>query len=139
MIIPPYPRWLSLLTLIYGIAVFIWLTPEDTIWLAVLFGWGGTVLLIAHLLFRKFSGRQIQARMRFFGLILLGAVIGGGATITTTVLLFLKSSIHAHLFPDYPLAILLAILARFPAWTLAGALIGLAAALVIPFPRNAKP
>lgn len=129
-IIPHYPRWLSLLTFIYGIAVFLWFTPEDTLWLALVFGLGGACLIAAHGIFRKLGGKEIGRKTQFFGLIGLGALTGGGTTFTTVGLLFLKGAIHSHLFPDYPLAFLLAIVERLPAWTLAGALIGLAAALL---------
>lgn len=130
MIVPSYPRWLSLATLSYGIAAFIWLTPEDTLWVAVLLGLLGALLAVLHLTYHKFGGRRISERSRFLGMIALGAGIGGGAACVTAGLLFLKSSIHAHLFPDYPLAYLLAVLSRAPVWALAGALIGLAAALL---------
>jgi hypothetical protein len=131
MIVPSYPRWLSLATLGYGIAAFIWLTPEDTLWVAVVLGLLGALLAALHLVYRKFGGRRLSERMRFLGMIALGAGIGGGTACVTAGLLFLKSAIHAHLFPDYPLTYLLAVLARAPTWALAGGLIGLAAAILL--------
>jgi hypothetical protein len=44
--------------------------------------------------------------------------------------MLLKSAAHAHTYPDYPLPLLGATLARSPAWATAGALIGLGSALL---------
>jgi hypothetical protein len=138
MSIPTYPRWLSPLTLIYGITVFLWLTPEDTIWLAAVLGLCGAILIALHTILRRYSGKQFSQRSIFFMLILVGGLIGGGAALTTTGLMFLKTVIHRHVFPDYPLPLLLAMLERAPVWTLAGILVGLACALIFlnQFNRN---
>lgn len=128
--IPPYPRLLSLITLAYGIAAFLWLTPEDSIWLAAVFGTLGACVLAAHTVFKIAGGRDLPRRVWFPGVIVLGGAIGAGATLVTAVLMLIKTSLHSHLFPDYPLTVLLGILARAPVWAAAGALAGFAIALL---------
>jgi hypothetical protein len=41
-----------------------------------------------------------------------------------------KTGWHGHGFPDYPPPMMLAMLERLPVWMLAGALIGLAIAMI---------
>jgi hypothetical protein len=114
--------------LAYGIIVFLWMTPEDNNVLSVtVLGVVGTIIAAAHFAFR-FSGRQVP----HLAIIPFGGMIGGGAAVVTAFLMFLKSAAHAHIFPDYPPLLILGMLERVPAWTLAGALVGLAAALIIP-------
>ncbi len=129
MIIPPRPRWLSPLTLLYGVGVFIWLTPEESGLVVVsalgLFG----ALLMAVNWATRFSGRTFPARWLPIAATIGGATIGAAADLLTVFLMFMKSSMHAHLFPDYPPALLLAMLERLPAWSLAGGLVGMGAYL----------
>lgn len=87
--------------------------------------------MCAHGVYRRFGGRTISRHSALFGLIALGTLTGAMSAPLTTVLMFLKNAFHAHVFPDYPLPILLAMLERLPAWTVAGALCGVAAALLI--------
>jgi hypothetical protein len=42
-----------------------------------------------------------------------------------------KDARHAHLYPDYPPALLGAMLARLPAWSLAGALAVVGIAIIL--------
>jgi hypothetical protein len=60
---------------------------------------------------------------------LLGAALGLAAALTAATLMFFKNALHAHVFLDYPPALIGAMLARGPVWLLAGALLGLGAAL----------
>lgn len=123
----------------YGIALFIWLRLEDNaVWTAAVLGVG-----LAWLIFRppppspaplRREGaslarvpplhveRAAGGEVRF---ILRGALIGGGGAVVAAVLMLLKTGSHAHVFPDYPLGVILAMLERAPVWALAGALIGL--------------
>jgi len=61
---------------------------------------------------------------------LLGILAGVGAAPLSAVLMLFKNAWHGHLFPDYPLGMVLALLERAPAWALAGALAGLALGLL---------
>lgn len=125
--IPPYPRRLSLITLLYGIILFFWLSPEDSIWLVSVLGWGMSILAVTHTLYR-FSGRTIPRRFLFPAAVALGGMIGGGAVISTILLMFMKTALHNHIYPDYGFPLMAGTAERLPAWVLAGALLGLAAA-----------
>jgi hypothetical protein len=43
--------------------------------------------------------------------------------------MFFKNARHGHLFPDYTLEMMLAMLSRAPAWAIAGGLFGLSLGL----------
>lgn len=108
------PRWLAPLTLGYGLLVFLWLTPEqDSVWLVALLGLAGAFVTASHL----------SVRFRLM-LPLWGAFVGTGGALAAAGLMFLKTALHAHPFPDFPTLLMLAIIERAPAWGLAGALAG---------------
>lgn len=124
------PRWLSPLTLAYGIVVFLWLTPEENSVISVtLLGVGGALLAGLHLAYRL-------RPVRHGALIGIGALAGASASLITALLMFLKTAVHAHLFPDYPPLLLIGILERLPTWTVAGGLLGGALALLLPGPAR---
>ena len=108
------PRWLAPLTLGYGFLVFVWLTPEqDSVWLAALLGLGGAFVTAAH------------SRVRFrLMLPLWGAFVGASGAFAAAGLMFLKTALHAHPFPDFPTLLMLAMIERAPAWGVAGTLVG---------------
>lgn len=56
---------------------------------------------------------------------LVGAIVGLGTAFAAALLMLVKTGWHAHIFPDYPLGMILDVLRRAPAWALAGGLIGL--------------
>lgn len=108
-----------------------WLTPEDNSAIVVsLLGLGCSMLLMAHILLR-WSSRRLWLRWWFPSGILVGAGIGGSAIFATMVLMFIKTSMHNHIYPDYPLLMLIGMLERLPAWILAGGLTGFAAVLLL--------
>ncbi len=129
--VPAYPKRLSLLTLVFGIVVFLWLTPEDSVWLVSVLGAGLALILAAHGLFKWSAGRVFPARVWFPGAVLLGAAVGAGATVMTMLLMLMKTSLHNHLYPDYSIGVMGGIVQRIIPWTAAGALVGLAAALIL--------
>ena len=132
VVIPPYPRGLTLITILFGIAVFVWLSPDEQGWLVIPLGVGVAILIATHAVFRLGARWQsISVRWARIGLVALGMLIGAGSTITTAGLMLFKSVLHSHIFPDYPAIVVLGILQRLPLWSLAGALIGLALALVL--------
>jgi hypothetical protein len=118
-------------TLLFGAFVFVWLgTEEDSVALVSLLGLGIAMLATIHGLFRL-SGRTFTARVWIVAAVALGALIGAGAIAGTILLMIMKTSMHSHIFPDYPFPLISGIFERLPAWAAAGALVGLAAALVI--------
>lgn len=130
MRLPQPGRWSRLLALGYGVALFVWLSVEDTAtWSAALFGLGLSSLIAILLTLDKIGGRWLAERyVPVFG-VLLGAVIGLGSSPAAAVLMFFKNARHAHIFPDYPVGMILAVLERAPLWAAAGALAGLSIGL----------
>lgn len=124
----PRLRWLALL---YGLVLFIWLGLEDDfVQPVVLLGWLMAGLLLLFWLSGRYGGRMVAARLLPPGGALLGALLGAGASLCTVALMFFKNARHAHLYPDYPVEMMAAVLERAPDWALAGALVGLALALI---------
>ena len=130
MYLPRPGRWSRLLALGYGIALFVWLSVEDTAsWPAAVFGLGLSSLIVILLTLDKIGGRRLAGRyLPVFGL-LLGALIGLGSSPAAAVLMFFKNARHAHIFLDYPAGMILAVLERAPLWAAAGALAGLSIGL----------
>jgi hypothetical protein len=126
---PPSSR-LRLALLGGGIIAFIWLGFEDnsTLSVAVL----GTLLSVLSLLMaiRTYGPHTpLASRIWIPGVILSGALIGAGAVLFTVILMFFKTAWHSHAFPDYPVPLMAAMLARLPLWTIGGACIGAGLAL----------
>ena len=123
-ITPPSPR-LRMVLLGGGILAFIWLGFEDnsTLSVAVL----GTLLSVLSVLtaIRTYGPRTpLAPRLWLPGFVLSGALMGGGAIVITIILMFFKTAWHSHAFPDYPVPLMAAMLARLPLWIVGGACIG---------------
>lgn len=125
----PGPRS-RMLAVGYGIILFFWLSIEDTaLWPVIVLGTGAAVLISVLLILDKMGGRWLPAHRVPPGLSLAGAISGLGAGLAVAVLMFFKNARHAHVFPDYPTAMMLAVLERSPIWAVAGGLIGLSLGL----------
>jgi hypothetical protein len=126
MILIPLPgRRIRLLTVGYGLLIFSWLSPEENqVWPVVLLGSGLALLGVVLTVMNKLGGRTIPVSYILPGAAILGVITGLGASITTTGLMFFKDALHAHLFPDFPPLMMLAILQRSPVWAVAGGLAG---------------
>ncbi len=119
------PPWLRLATIAFSIALLLWLGVEDSHVLPVtLFGATGALLLALHKGLAYFR-RPHAPGVRAVALAAVGVLAGGGAALGAAFLMLLKTGLHGHGFPDYPLAQILTVLARAPVWALAGALVGL--------------
>ena len=129
--LPTSPKRLPLITLLYGVSAFFWLSIEDTGWLVIVFGIGLALLVIAHGLFRLggMGDRRLPAWMWLPVAAGIGALTGVSSIAATLLLMLIKISLHGHLYPDYTFPLMSGLAARLPAWTLAGLLIGLAAGL----------
>jgi hypothetical protein len=128
--IPTPNRRVRLVALCYGILLFVWFTVEDHEALPVtVLGWGMAVLIIFLSLVNKMGGRWIAVRYVIPGAVALGVLVGLGSSVTTTGFMFFKNAMHAHIFFDFPVPMLLAILERAPYWGIAGGLVGLGASL----------
>lgn len=120
-------RWAAILT---GLSVFLWLGPEDNhVWSAALMGALVSFVVLAHWVMGRFGGQTLQPRQIILWAGVFGSLAGLGASVLTALLMVLKDVRHAHIFPDYPPGLLLAMLSRAPFWALAGGLIGLSVGL----------
>jgi hypothetical protein len=94
---------------------------EDTGWWVI--GFGVAIALLAGLHgLTRLKARRFPLRLPWAAL--AGGLIGAGSALATAGLMLLKTGLHNHVFPDFPLAVILGILERLPAWSAAGALCG---------------
>jgi hypothetical protein len=129
--VPGPPKALTMLTLGFGIFAFVWLSAEDSVWLVSVLGTILAILCTLHAIFRL-KGKIFSARIWIPGVLGVTALTGAGASVATVLFMVIKTSLHGHIYPDYPFPLIAGIVERMPAWTLAGALIGVALALIIP-------
>lgn len=130
MLIPITGRWSRLIALAYGIALFVWLSLEDTTTGPVLlFGLCLSLLIVLLTTFDKLGGQRVALRYILPLFAGMGILSGLGTGIAVAGLMFFKNARHAHLFPDYPPQMMIAVLERGPVWGLAGGLIGVSMAL----------
>jgi hypothetical protein len=129
--LPVTPRRFRLFALASGAAIFFWLSIEDTnIIPAIFFGADASLLIGLYWLFKKLGSKSLSLNGLMIGAILFGALVGAGSTLTTAALMLLKNGSHGHVFPDYPLGMIVEILLRAPAWALAGGFLGLGFSLL---------
>jgi hypothetical protein len=121
---PQLPRNFRWLVILWGGALFFWISLEDrsSLHVAVL-GAGSALILAIVQIAHRFGGRTLSTRTLWVTAPLLGALIGAGGAVATALLMFLKTAIHAHVFPDFPPMQIIAMLERAPAWAGAGILI----------------
>lgn len=119
-------RTLRTITLVYGLLLFIWLTPEDSsVGIVAALGVGATLLTLMWVIRRRLAGWQIPLAYLPAAGTLAGAIAGVGSTLAAAGLMFFKNALHAHAFWDYPPQLIVAMLTLAPQWAAAGALAGL--------------
>jgi hypothetical protein len=124
--IPAPDRRLRLLTMGYGLLLFIWLSPEDNVvWPAALMGVGLALLGSVWLVQRWLDGSAFPAQYVPIGAALIGTIVGLVSALSAAGLMFFKNALHAHIFWDFPPGMVAAMLTRAPSWALAGGLAGL--------------
>jgi hypothetical protein len=117
---------LRTITLVYGLLLFVWLSPEDnTVWPVAILGVGLALLSLTWLVRRRLGGSAFPARYMLLSAALLGGIVGLGGALASSVFMFFKNALHAHAFWDYPPLMVVAMLTRAPGWALAGVLAGL--------------
>lgn len=116
----------------YGGLILFWLTLEENSVIGVtLLALGASLLSLLVNVVRRWGGHRISAQT-FVGLsCLAGALIGGGTSLGAALLMFFKTAWHSHVFPDYPVPLMLAMLERLPVWMIAGVLLGAAYSLLM--------
>lgn len=124
------PR-LTLLAVGYGGIVLLWLSWEDThIWPVILLAAGASMITGMLAATGHLAGQSLSQRAFVLGLSLWGGLVGRLAGPLAALLMLVKTAAHGHVYPDYPLPVMGATLARTPIWAMAGALMGLGTALI---------
>lgn len=128
--IPPrglFQRWNAIFC---AVAIFIWSGPEEDrpIFAALLATWLA-LSITAWWVTGHFGDRIWRGWRLWAGFAAAGAFTGALANLCAILLMIFKDARHAHPFPDYPPALLGAMLTRFPAWAAAGTFAGLGVAL----------
>lgn len=110
------PRWLGLSTLLYGVTVFLWTSPEEQTALFVsLLGWIGATLIVLHIRVR-WVWFTAQSERTLYQVVMIPIAVGILAVLSTCALMFIKTALHNHLVPEYPLSTIVGMLSRIPAW-----------------------
>lgn len=114
--------------LLIGLAILLWSGLEDKdVAAVVMLGALSSTTLTLWLLSRIYAGLTDKP----IAMALAGALAGALASLCTAALMLFKNLRHAHVFPDYPAEMLLAVLERLPLWSIAGALAGLGIGLLL--------
>lgn len=131
LMIPPHrPRLVFVAFGVY-VTTLLWLGIEDTSLLPpILLALGLTVSVGYRMLLYLRGGHVYEWKKAITGGMLLGALGGFGTTVVTVLLMFLKTAMHSHAYPDYPPQVMAAVFMRAPAWTATGALVGLGIVLL---------
>ena len=120
------------LMVVAGVAVLLWsgLEDNDAITVTTL-----GVLMATSLSTMLMTSRLAGATLRKIGVIersvIAGLLTGALSSLTTPLLMLFKDVRHAHVFPDYPPQMMLAMLDRLPYWTIAGGLIGIGIGILL--------
>ncbi|MBZ0317191.1 MAG: hypothetical protein K8L91_12285 [Anaerolineae bacterium] len=121
--IPQHTLTHNLLAIGYGGGLMIWLSTESThVGLTAMLGFGLALMIVGLSVLHWLGGRNLNL-MRGWT-VLFGAITGAFTPITTFFLMLFKNVQHSHIVPDFSNEVMWEILARTPAWTLAGGLIG---------------
>lgn len=131
MIIPSRLYGFRWMVIGWAVTTFFWLSREDSDVLTVIvLGMIGAFLFCSSWITRNLGGKHFTLRQFTLICTLSGSVTGVSTSLFTAGLMFFKNVRHAHLFPDYPFALIGAILQRVLVWGLAGMLLGLATAFL---------
>jgi len=122
----PTLRWMRLLALVLGIALFLWLPVEDVSQLsAVLFA----ALISAWLALRTLLPIQPGGRYYLVRHLLVGALAGLAVIPLALFLMVPKTGLHRHSAPDFTYEQIQVLLFQTPMWVIVGLLLGLGGSL----------
>lgn len=129
--VPLRPLWLRWNAILCAVSIFVWSTPEeDRLVFAAGLGVWLALSLFANWAIGRCGGRTLHGRWMFAILGAAGAGLGAAANLLTVLLMVFKDVRHAHAFPDFPPALLGAVLERLPSWAAAGLFFGLGLAFM---------
>lgn len=116
----------------YGLILLVWMSLEDSTTLSVaLLGTGASIIYSGAWIANRFGEHELSLKSVSIGLILWGVLLGALSTLMIALLMFFKTSWHGHVYPDYPLAMIVDMLALMPVWAICGGLLGLSSAIFL--------
>ncbi len=120
------------LMILCGIAILLWSGLEDNNAnaVSVLAAATATVATL-YILASRLGGRALHPADHLRLSVLAGFLAGSSACLLAASLMLFKDLRHAHIYPDYPPQMILAMLERLPHWTLAGGLAGIGIGLLL--------
>ncbi|MCA9910276.1 MAG: hypothetical protein KC519_16570 [Anaerolineae bacterium] len=122
-------RWV---TLVWGTAILVWLSLEDSSPVPVaILATGASLLLLGTQVLHRVTLDAVNERYIFPISAAFGALSGASTAITTAILMLLKTGMHAHGVPDYSFVQMMGMVERAPLWALAGALLAIGIALAV--------
>lgn len=137
--IPSSGYKMRLIALGWGILIFLWSSIEDNNVSGVtVLGWITSLIVVSFGLMSRFGGICISGKKSLMAGAGIGAIIGASASLSIAILMLFKDVRHAHIFPDYPPQMIVAILERLPIWTIGTACIALGLTLMIQLMRANK-
>ena len=114
-----------------AVIVFVWSGIEDKDVVSVTaLGVSLSIAVVAWFLGKRDFGDSWTRPATILLAVVVGSLTGALSSLMTVALMLFKDIRHGHPFPDYPPALMLAMLERLPTWTIAGALIGVGCALL---------
>ena len=128
--IPARIPLLKLLTILLGVAFFVWLALEGD--LRQVIGLGSLVVAVAwgQLWQRLFGGRQLRV-WRFLALMVVSGALGGLViNLVVLILMAVKTGVHGH-GPEFSPAEIDWVIAQLGPWLLIATLIGLGLGLIV--------
>ena len=122
-----------------GIAILLWsgLEDSDAVAVSLLGALSATAAVVLLYNSKRFS-RYWRSRDITLRATALGSSIGALASVTTPALMLFKNLRHAHIFPDYPPAMMLATLERLPWWALACGLAGFGVGVLLKLAKETR-
>jgi hypothetical protein len=130
--VPKQTQRHTLLAVFYGVILFVWLMTENASMVMVSVLGLGTALGITGLsVLHWWGGRTFRIKIWLPSVVVLGVMVGFGATGATFLLMMFKNVQHSHVVADYPWESVTDMLMRAPSWMVAGGLLGAAIGLGI--------
>lgn len=128
---PQLNRLRFLAMLVLGFAIVFWLGREDDsvrpVIAHALPAAGLATWLLTEAVQQRLQPAGVARSVLWAGLGAFGGVL---AALIAWLLMAIKTSLHAHIYPDYTIADLLFVLRQLPLWVAAGGLAGLGVSLM---------
>lgn len=130
MRIPQKIPGLRPLTAVWLLYALVWMALEGNLAAVTVLGCGAAVVAAAHLVQRRWGGRQVRGWRWWGGTAVIGALTGGGGALLTLLFMAVKTGLHSH-GPEFTPAEIAWAGSQIPWWTAGGAAAALGLALLL--------